>query len=502
MSNLYNTLDGSILKKPGQYNLTDVVLVSYRSVRGDNVAEKIGIDSLVVDLNIYESIYNKTLSGNLVIGDAQNIVGKLPLTGNERLEFKYFTPSLPFGYDFSEKSGNPMYIYKITARTGLRPKVQGYIIHFCSKEMIENELKVVSNAPLGTYSDMVADITKNPSFLGSKKDLFLEPSIGLHKHVFSRLRPFDCIDHLSQFTTSLKYHNAGYYFYETSRGFNYRSLESMLAVEANTARPSVAKFRPKPANVSDERGEKDIKNEMQVVMEYKILDQFDTLKNLRNGVYASKLITHNQLNKTYTETDFNYELEYGKIFHTETDKNGGKENEKGILPKYIREGTSLTEYPESSLYLWPDTTNIHYTEQGNPVAIADAKQILQQRLSQRLAFQSFKLQITVNGFTGVQAGDIITFEMPSYEPRDGNEPSDRDIYMSGRYLVTSIRHQMNVFIKKHVMVLECMKDSVRSPYPTELNDTFIEKEKNHEGIIDIYEFDKAVIEGLGGKFFG
>jgi hypothetical protein len=276
----------------------------------------------------------------------------------------------------------------------------------------------------------------------------------------------------------------------------------MLAVEANTARPSVAKFKPKPSNVSDEKGEKDIKNEMQVVMEYKILDQFDTLKNLRNGVYASRLITHNQLDKTYTETDFNYELEYEKIFHTETDKNGGKENEKGILPKYIREGTSLTEYPESSLYLWPDTTNIHYTEQGNPVAIADAKQILQQRLSQRLAFQSFKLQITVNGFTGVQAGDIITFEMPSYEPRDGNEPSDRDIYMSGRYLVTSIRHQMNVFIKKHVMVLECMKDSVRSPYPNEINDTFINKEKNNQGIIDIYEFDKQVIEGLGGKFFG
>jgi hypothetical protein len=61
---------------------------------------------------------------------------------------------------------------------------------------------------------------------------------------------------------------------------------------------------------------------------------------------------------------------------------------------------------------------------------------------------------------------------------------------------------MNVFIKKHVMVLECMKDSVRSPYPNEINDTFINKEKNNQGIIDIYEFDKQVIEGLGGKFFG
>jgi hypothetical protein len=330
---------------------------------------------------------------------------------------------------------------------------------------------------------MVADITKNPSFLGSKKNLFLESSIGLHKHVFSRLRPFDSIDQISQLTTSLKYNNAGYYFYETSRGFNYRSLESMLAVEANTARPSIARFRPKPANISDARGEKDIKNEMQIVMEYQILDQFDTLKNLRNGVYASRLITHNQLDKTYKETDFNYELEYGKIFHTETDKNGGKETEKGILPKYIREGTSLSDYPDSTLYLWPNTTNVHYTEQGNSVATADVTNILQQRLSQRLAFSSFKLQITVNGFTGVQAGDIITFEMPSYEPRDGSEPSDRDAYMSGRYLVTSVRHQINIFMKKHIMVLECMKDSVRSPYPSEINDTFIEKEKNNQGII-------------------
>ena len=501
MSNLYDTLDSTVLKKPGQYNLTDIVLVSYHSVNGDNVAEKIGIDTMVADLNIYESIYNKTLSGNLLIVDNQIVVGKLPLTGNERLEFKFFTPSSPFGYDFSEKSGNPMYIYKIQNRTNINPKTQMYIVHFCSKEMLENELKVVSNAQLDSYSNMVANITKNPDFLGSKKNLYYEPSIGLHKHLFCRLRPFDCIDQVSQFSVSMKFENAGYYFYETSRGFNYRSLESMLAVESNTARPAVARFRPKPANVSDAKGEKDIKNEMQVVMDYKILDQFDTLKNLRNGVYASKLITHNQLNKTYEETDFNYELEYGKIFHTETDKNGGKENEKGIFPKYIREGTSLTDYPDSTLYLWPDTTNVHYTEQGNPVAIADAKNIVQKRLSQRLAFQSFKLQLTVNGFTALQAGDIITFEMPSYEPRDGNEPSDYDVYMSGRYLVTSIRHEMNIKLKKHIMVLECMKDSVRRPYPNEFNDTFIEKEKNNEGIIDQYEFDKILLEGIMGKFF-
>jgi len=50
------------------------------------------------------------------------------------------------------------------------------------------------------------------------------------------------------------------------------------------------------------------------------------------------------------------------------------------------------------------------------------------------------------------------------------------------------------------MVLECMKDSVRRPYPNEFNDTFIEKEKNNEGIIDQYEFDTILLEGKTDKF--
>lgn len=497
---VFDTLDESVLKKPGQYLLTDVVLVSYMSINGDNIAKKIGIDTLVADLNIYESIYNKTLSGNIVVVDTQNVVGKFPLTGNERIEFKFFTPGSPYMYDFTEKTGHPMYIYKIQNRTGFSPKAQMYLIHFCSKEMIDNELKVVSNAQTDMYSNMVNTIIKDPTFLGSNKNMFYEPSIGLHKHVFNRLRPFDSIDQISQFTTSLKFNNAGYYFYETAVGFNYRSLESMLAIEANTARPAVGRYRSKPANISDEKGGKDIKNEMQVIMNYTILDQFDTLKNLRNGVYASRLITHNQLKKTWLETDFNYELEYGKNFHVETDRSGGRETEKGILPKYIREGKSLSDFSESTLYLFPDTTALHNTNDGNEIDIPDVKNILQQRLSQRLAFQSFKIQLTVNGYTGVRAGDLITFEMPSYEPKDGSEPYDLDLYMSGRYLVTTIRHEINMKLKKHIMVLECMKDSVRIPFPSEINDTFLDKEVKRTGIINLYEFDNILIEAYA-KFF-
>jgi len=286
--NLYDTIDGKALKKPGDYILSDIRLISYRSADGSNTPDIIEIETLVLDLNIYESIYNKTLSGNMLIVDGNNVIGKLPLTGNERLEFKFFTPSLGKGYDFSMKSGNPMYVYKIQNRSPIGPKTQTYLLHFCSKEMIQNELVVVKNAMTDTFSNMAAKITKEPNTLSSAKNFYFEPSYGLHKHVFGRLRPFDAIDQISLLSQSEKYAGAGYYFYETSLGFNYRSLESMLAIDGNTARPVVARFRPKPSNVKDGGGSTDIKNEMQIVNNFKILDQFDTLKNLRNGVYAGK----------------------------------------------------------------------------------------------------------------------------------------------------------------------------------------------------------------------
>ena len=117
-------------------------------------------------------------------------------------------------------------------------------------------------------------------------------------------------------------------FYEDSTGFRFRSLENMLAING-VARSVVAKFQMKPRNVKQGTGETDIIKEMQTVDGYTIKDQFDTLKNLSNGVYASKVITHDIFNKTFSEIDFDYNLYFPKIFHTEHDGSGGKIDNKG-----------------------------------------------------------------------------------------------------------------------------------------------------------------------------
>ena len=119
--------------------------------------------------------------------------------------------------------------------------------------------------------------------------LTIEETKGVHKVVCPRQRPFKFIDYLSKNSQSLKYDNASMYFYETAYGFVYQSIESMLAIGNTVARPVVAKFVSKPTNLG---ADKNIIELMQIAEDVKVISQYDTLKSLRNGVYASRLVTH------------------------------------------------------------------------------------------------------------------------------------------------------------------------------------------------------------------
>mgnify|MGYP004203799711 CR=1 FL=1 len=280
---MYTQIDTDRLKKPGAYLLDDISLVSYQSANGSNTPKSVNIKTLVLEMNLYESLQGPGLSGNIVVADGQAIVSHLPLTGYERIEFKLATPGCGRGYDFSADTGHPMYIYKISDRTPTTPRSQLYVLHFCSKEMIDNEMKRVNRTLTGSIDQMVVDVFRND--LESTKNLIVEETRGLHKFVMPRLKPFKAISKLTTNAEPLKYDSSGMIFYEDSTGFRFRSLENMLAI-SGVARPVVAKFQQKPRNVKGGTGVTDIISEMQTVDGYSIVNQFDTLKNLSNGVYT------------------------------------------------------------------------------------------------------------------------------------------------------------------------------------------------------------------------
>ena len=131
-------------------------------------------------------------------------------------------------------TGHPMFIYKISDRTPTTPRSQIYVLHFCSKEMIDNEMKRVNRTYEGSIDQMVVDVFRND--LDSKKNLIVEETKGLHKFVMPRIKPLKGNSKLSSNAEPLKYNSSGMLFYEDSTGFRFRSLENMLAING-VARP-------------------------------------------------------------------------------------------------------------------------------------------------------------------------------------------------------------------------------------------------------------------------
>jgi len=484
---MYNDINTSQLNRAGQYSLSDVQLVSYQSFRGQTSPKRISIRSLVTEINIYESIVNKSLSGNIVVTDAQNIPNHLPLTGFEQIEFKLFTPGTSRAYDFTSKTGHPMQIYKISSRKGLNPRTQIYVLNFASREMFKNEQVKVARAFEDSIDNMILSIFRNE--LDSNKTLTLEETKGLRKYVMPRLRPFQAIDMLSKEAESKKHFNPGCMFYETALGYNFKSYESMLANTNTTVRPVVALYRPTPANIRDNRGNRNVVKEMQTVRNFNINSQFDTLKNLRNGIYNARAVSHDNFNKTFKETDFDYLKDYEKAFHTEHDGKGGKSIGKGIAPLFnYEDGKTISDYPEGTLYFVSDTQKIH-----NNTEFPDYFENVPKRLSQRLSFETMNISLDVPGFTGISCGDLVAFEMPAFEPAGMDNPYDNDPYLSGRYLIKSIRHSVDTVNDTHDMNIEIIKDAVKNPYPEENIDVLSKRGNTDRYNILQYDLDENIL---------
>ena len=101
------------IDRAGAFQLGGVNLVSYASFDGDGTPKRLDIRNLIVDFNIYEDLNSPFLSGDMTLIDGTNAIQELPITGFERLEFFFRSPNTDKGFDFSIKSGHPMFVYAL-----------------------------------------------------------------------------------------------------------------------------------------------------------------------------------------------------------------------------------------------------------------------------------------------------------------------------------------------------------------------------------------------------
>jgi len=479
-----------ILDKVGKYNLSELAIISYRQDKDESKPKFMDIKGITLNLSITEDIFSHNLVGTVIVYDTQDIRTIFPLTGLERLSLKLNTPGLS-GFEYTERNGIPFQIYKVDSirKDPDNDIGQFYKIYFCSPEMYNNNMSVVSRAYKGPIEVGVENLLRDKRYLNSQKPFYVEPTRTNAKYVIPNLKPYSAIRFLNSQAISGAYNNAGYLFYETNKGFNLRSVESMLAMGGAVVRPARWNFMTQITQVQDSKKPevKDIERRMQTVIRYEFDKQVDAMANMLEGFYANRLIIHDAFNKTIQTFDFNYKDNFAKSFHLDA-KRGQIDPDLYITPdaQVNDTGKKLFESYDAKRMVSTETSKVHNDYEFTPV-----KDTLPKITSQRAGYKNMNLSLLVYGNTNLNAGDIINFTSPVMRPGDKTEHNP---YTSGRYLIMAIKHTISVESGTHEMVLKCYKDSVRNSYPSE-SDPLITGKSNISKT-NIYDQDISDINDL------
>ena len=455
----------------GDYVLDKVVLINH-------TGQRIDIKFIMTELNIYESIYNNAVTGSIVIGDTKNQISRMEIQGLERIAFHLKTPGITYRkedvIDASEETGEPFHVYKITNRKQVNTGVIAYTLHFASREFMRNLRTKVSQSYDGKCDRAVIDIMRDENYLDSKKKLHVEPTGNSLKFVVPNLNPFDAINMIANKSLPEKSNGVGYFFYETTGGYYFRSWQNMVTSQGEFHRPYKQNFYSQPVKLGDVAKSRDEKTgkaqdkvdrEFQTVEQYQFVNNFhDVAANTALGTYGHRVISHNLFDKSYDIADYHYHREFGKTPHADTLK--FTTNQYAIMNGAVDydNNKSVSDYAESRVSLQAVTPFMHDKDVGRyglDVA-ADGTKTGQKISQYNQIAHGTSLLLTVKGQSQLAAGDLIRFNLVDVNSKSMKMTNPNDPRFSGDYVITKVRHQVTG--DSYKMVLECAKDSVATGY--------------------------------------
>lgn len=382
----------------------------------------------VASVDYYEDIFSPTLTAKIVVtttGNAFNgkgIYQGLPLRGGERLSLRIEgnIPENP-GLDFS-KDQNMFYVSGITNIIS-STNTESFCLNLCSREAITNEtVRVVkrypSSSPLsGTVEDIVA-------LLATTKNVEVDQTQNKYAFIGNMRKPFTVLTWLASkgVPESKGDATAGYLFYETQDGFNFRAIDKLITQDpvATYYYTEVSKPESKSQNFQ--------------ILSYTTDRSENMLAKLRLGAYSSHRVYFDPYTFEITPPEkrkFKLEDYAGKA------KNLGK---KIGLPS-IGEGENdnLGDIPTRivSGILDRGTHEHGVSAEEN----ADPLKYQSQALMRYNVMFTQTLTMTVPSNTNLKAGNIIKCLFPKTTAEQTADEFDQD--QSGLYMIKELCHHFD-----------------------------------------------------------
>ena len=436
----------------GEYILKEASLVTSSGVTIDLTGTILGIE-------IYENIFSTSLSGSILFVDENNIVTNGPIVGQEYLYLKISTPSLDeYDIDFTNV---PFTTYKVNTREDANANSQLLQISFTSPEIIRNNRVRVSKSYTETIDKIVENILRDERYINTAKKLHIEPTSGIRKVVSPNLHPYNFITNLATESISTKDGNPFFMFYETTKGINFRSIESMFAEE------SIGDYSM--GDIGKNEGKKpDIQKEFGRILEFEIAANNDMLSNIISGMLGSSIIEYNIYNKSYEKSTYNYVEDFDKYQRVHYEENGSDRPIYSESPLDDKNNT-VGSFTDARIHLHSVSSGGTYdTQHTNPTSSYsyEPNKIKTGLLHRQSKFNELtdgiSIKMSINGSTNICVGQTINVNIPVTGKVHDKE---FDKYYTGKYLITKLKHSFDNVGKKHEIVLSASKDSFSESIP-------------------------------------
>jgi len=327
-------------------------------------------------------------------------------------------------------------------------------LEMVSKEFILNEKIRVNTRFDGKISDHVTKIIQDaPDYFKTDKEIDIEETDNNYNFIGNNRKPFYVLNTLSKkaVPSGKLGKSAGFFFWETSEGFHFKSIDTLLDKDKNPIKKSIL-FD----NTFDEDGARIPPAYDMKALEYSEDNRVNIKEKLLLGAYSTKIITFNPRTAEYKVTTRSIKDNATKVSGTSTPEDEGSEDnlttggeELPVLnPVFDREGFDK-EYSRTTYYVEDTGTMPTGSGLGEEQEQLDKSrlpnfvqsQIVNQSIRRYNQFYASQVTITIPGDFSLHAGDAMFVDAPAVTAdKSKGEVNQRT---GGLYIITDLCHYVS-----------------------------------------------------------
>ena len=374
------------------YNSGQLQQRTFNSVLIWNGKSSFDITDTVQELSYYESIFNNCIHGQLIITDTGNMIEQMDIHGNEYVAFSIV------GKDGVIHEPMVFDVYSIKNVRNTNSGTKSISIMLSSGVKMRNENFKLSRFYEGSSSDIISDITQNMLKIDPSR-INIDPIGNSISYVVPRLSPLKAINYISSVSHDPSTNSSAFFFFENNRGFKWTSVRGMFSKQPTDS-----------LNWNTDSG--DLRTtKTNKILSWRVENLFDKIDLIQGGTFGSTAISHDIKSKTLTIDTFNY-----------------------IDKQYTLNSKSIYVNPEYS-------NNAQYVVQSKNILNDEHTDAELLKLYQKSEMSSYGLVVELYSNTKIAAGDVVLVDIPS--SKSGvTVASEPDRALSGKYLVTKLKHSL------------------------------------------------------------